>query len=68
MIETPDPESGFGDDICFVVYCYWSKHTILLSNGRQTSVRWSDSKILSSLPSPLGIQTIVSKDVVGGGK
>lgn len=53
-----DPGSGSGDDICFVVYYYWSRHTILLSNGRQTSVRWSDSKIFCSLPSPQGIHIL----------
>lgn len=55
LLSTTDPGSGSGEDICFVVYCYWSRHTILLSNGRQTSVRWSDSKISPALPSPQGI-------------
>lgn len=62
------PGSDFAEDICFVVNCDWSGRTMLLSNDRQTSVRWSHSKILSSLPPPEGIQAALSKTVVIAGK
>lgn len=64
----PGLGSDFADDICFVVNCDWSGPTMLLSNDRQTSVRWSHSKILSSLPLPGGIQAALSKTVVIAGK
>lgn len=37
---------------------YWSKHTALLANRGQTSVRWSDTKIRSSLPPPPASQVV----------
>lgn len=59
LATTADPGSAATGGICFVVNCDWSTRTQPLSNGRQTSVRRSHSKILSSLPSSQGILAVV---------
>lgn len=56
--KTAVPGSGERDDICFVVHSYWSKRTAPLANHGQTSVRWSDTKIRSSLPPPPASQVV----------
>lgn len=56
---TADSGSAIDDGICFVVNCDWSTRNPPLSNSRQTSVRWSHSKILSSLPPSQGILAVV---------
>lgn len=64
---TADPGSEISDGICFVVDCDWSTPTRRLTNSRQTSVRRSHSKILSSLPPPLGILEAVFTQELSAG-
>lgn len=56
---TADLGSEIADGVCFVVNCDWSTRNMPLSNGRQTSVHRSHSKILSSLPPSRGILAVV---------
>lgn len=59
LTTTADSGSAIADGICFVVKCDWSTRNLPLSNSRQTSVRRSHSKILSSLPPSQGILAVV---------
>lgn len=59
LATTADPGPADTGGICFVVNCDWSTRTLSLSNSKQTSVRRSHSKILSSLPPSQGILAVV---------